>query len=47
METYPKDEILQHNYVPQTQYPYNDPGRFDTCHSCLLKLAVMAMKSKK
>lgn len=47
MKPYLRDEMIEHGYVPQIHYAYKDPGRFDVCRCCPLKLAVMAMRLRK
>lgn len=47
MKPYLRDEIIDHGYMQRTPYPYKDPGRFDVCRYCPLKLAVKAMRQRK
>jgi hypothetical protein len=47
METYTANDMTEHGR-PQlaTHYAYNDPGRFDVCRCCPLKLALLALREK-
>jgi hypothetical protein len=40
------DTYTQRRTQIAKRYQYNDPGRFDVCRDCPLKLAMIALKSK-